>query len=305
MGKPDPARARPAAHRLARRRRAGAVPERAGAGQRRDGDRPVRAPPPGRIARHRRLRGRPRARRARCRCSPASCAPRCCSRTTIDRMLAEALPADWPMARSIRCCARCCAPATAELRDGRRRRRRRVVINEYLDVAHGFFTGDEPRHGQRRCWTGWRTRCGRGSSRLAARAMTGAAGRIRSDRPPLPPARRAGRARPRRRRGGVRPAAGPRTGDRRRRHGGGRAFPARRSARPDRAQAAADEPLRPRGDGGGAARLSDDARRRRATRPDAWFAGLRGRAGGGPGGVRADAARRRHHLDRRAGQRCR
>ena len=62
---------------------------------------------------------------------------------TVDRMLTEALPADWPLARLdpvLRALLRAGgaelameggAPAT-------------VVINEYLAVARGFFTGAEP-----------------------------------------------------------------------------------------------------------------------------------------------------------------
>src|SRR6185437_782497 len=63
---------------------------------------------------------------------------------TIDRMLAEALPADWPLARIdpvLRALMRAGAGELA-MADGPPAK---VVINEYLDVAHGFFTGDEPR----------------------------------------------------------------------------------------------------------------------------------------------------------------
>ena len=63
---------------------------------------------------------------------------------TIDRMLAEALPADWPLARIdpvLRALMRAAGGELA-LSDGPPAK---VVINEYLDVAHGFFTGDEPR----------------------------------------------------------------------------------------------------------------------------------------------------------------
>jgi N utilization substance protein B len=61
-----------------------------------------------------------------------------------DRMLAEALPAEWPLARIdpvLRAVMRAGAAELA-MADGPPAR---VVINEYLDVAHGFFTGDEPR----------------------------------------------------------------------------------------------------------------------------------------------------------------
>jgi len=62
----------------------------------------------------------------------------------IDRMLAEALPADWPLARIdpvLRALMRA-GGAELAMTDGPPAK---VVINEYLDVAHGFFTGDEPR----------------------------------------------------------------------------------------------------------------------------------------------------------------
>jgi len=62
---------------------------------------------------------------------------------TIDRMLADALPADWPLARIdpvLRALMRAGAAelATAEGPPAK------VVINEYLDVARGFFEGAEP-----------------------------------------------------------------------------------------------------------------------------------------------------------------
>jgi transcription antitermination protein NusB len=63
---------------------------------------------------------------------------------TIDRMLAEALPADWPLNRIdpvLRALMRA-GGAELALSDGPPAK---VVINEYVDVAHGFFSGDEPR----------------------------------------------------------------------------------------------------------------------------------------------------------------
>jgi N utilization substance protein B len=62
---------------------------------------------------------------------------------TIDRMLAEALPADWPLARIDPVLRALLRAAAAELAmtDGPPAK---VVINEYLDVARGFFTGPEP-----------------------------------------------------------------------------------------------------------------------------------------------------------------
>ena len=62
---------------------------------------------------------------------------------TIDRMLAEALPADWPLARIdpvLRAVMRA-AGAELAMSDGPPAK---VVINEYLDVARGFFEGAEP-----------------------------------------------------------------------------------------------------------------------------------------------------------------
>jgi N utilization substance protein B len=62
---------------------------------------------------------------------------------TIDGMLAEALPADWPLARLDPVLRALLRAAGAELgmTDGPPSR---VVINEYMDVARGFFTGPEP-----------------------------------------------------------------------------------------------------------------------------------------------------------------
>lgn len=63
---------------------------------------------------------------------------------TVDHMLAEVLPADWPLARLDPVLRALLRAGAAELwqQDGPPVR---VVINEYLDVAHGFFNGDEPR----------------------------------------------------------------------------------------------------------------------------------------------------------------
>jgi N utilization substance protein B len=62
---------------------------------------------------------------------------------TLDRMLAESLPTDWPLARIDPVLRALMRAGGAELlmTDGPPAK---VVINEYLDVAHGFFTGDEP-----------------------------------------------------------------------------------------------------------------------------------------------------------------
>jgi N utilization substance protein B len=62
---------------------------------------------------------------------------------SIDRMLAEALSADWPLARLDAVLRAVLRAGVAELllADGPPAK---VVINEYLDVSHGFFAGDEP-----------------------------------------------------------------------------------------------------------------------------------------------------------------
>ncbi len=63
---------------------------------------------------------------------------------SIDRMIADSLAAEWPMARLdpvLRAVMRAGA-AELSMPDGPPSR---VVINEYLDVAHGFFAGEEPR----------------------------------------------------------------------------------------------------------------------------------------------------------------
>jgi len=62
----------------------------------------------------------------------------------IDTMVSEALTTDWPMDRLdpvLRALMRAGA-AELTMTDGPPAK---VVINEYLDVAHGFFEGDEPR----------------------------------------------------------------------------------------------------------------------------------------------------------------
>ncbi|HEY8289544.1 MAG TPA: transcription antitermination factor NusB [Acetobacteraceae bacterium] len=62
---------------------------------------------------------------------------------TIDTMLTEALPADWPLNRIdpvLRALLRA-GGAELAMADGPPTK---VVINEYLDVARGFFTGAEP-----------------------------------------------------------------------------------------------------------------------------------------------------------------
>jgi N utilization substance protein B len=64
-------------------------------------------------------------------------------RETIETMLIAALPVDWPIARIdpvLRAVLRAGAAELA-MADGPPPR---VVINEYLDVARGFFAGAEP-----------------------------------------------------------------------------------------------------------------------------------------------------------------
>ncbi|WP_297371224.1 transcription antitermination factor NusB [Acidocella sp.] len=63
---------------------------------------------------------------------------------TIDGMIASALPESWPMTRLdpvLRASLRA-GGAELWLNDAAPAK---VVINEFLDVAHGFFSGDEPR----------------------------------------------------------------------------------------------------------------------------------------------------------------
>jgi transcription antitermination protein NusB len=63
---------------------------------------------------------------------------------TIDGMIVQALPESWPMARLDPVLRAILRAGGSELwaADGAPGK---VVINEYLNVAHGFFSGDEPR----------------------------------------------------------------------------------------------------------------------------------------------------------------
>ncbi len=63
---------------------------------------------------------------------------------TLDAMIAAALPEPWPMARLDPVMRALMRAGGAELwmADGPPAK---VVINEYLDVAHGFLQGEEPR----------------------------------------------------------------------------------------------------------------------------------------------------------------
>ncbi len=62
----------------------------------------------------------------------------------VDALLAETLSADWPLARIDPVLRAVMRAGVTELlmRDGPPAK---VVINEYLDIARGFFDGDEPR----------------------------------------------------------------------------------------------------------------------------------------------------------------
>jgi transcription antitermination protein NusB len=62
----------------------------------------------------------------------------------IDPILSDALAEDWPLTRLDPVLRALLRAGAAELftTDGPPAK---VVINEYLDVAHGFFDGDEPR----------------------------------------------------------------------------------------------------------------------------------------------------------------
>ena len=61
----------------------------------------------------------------------------------IDPMLIDALPTDWPLSRIDPVLRAVMRAGVAELSmtDGPPAK---VVINEYLDIARGFFTGPEP-----------------------------------------------------------------------------------------------------------------------------------------------------------------
>jgi transcription antitermination protein NusB len=62
----------------------------------------------------------------------------------IDRMLSDCLPVEWPLLRLDPVLRAVMRAGAGELlmEDGPPGK---VVINEYLDVSHGFFDGDEPR----------------------------------------------------------------------------------------------------------------------------------------------------------------
>jgi N utilization substance protein B len=61
----------------------------------------------------------------------------------VDAMVVEALPVDWPLARIdpvLRALLRAGGAELAAVEGAPAK----VVINEYLDIARGFFTGPEP-----------------------------------------------------------------------------------------------------------------------------------------------------------------
>lgn len=62
----------------------------------------------------------------------------------IDALLSKSLPPDWPLARLDPVLRALLRAGTAELRMTENAAPAKVVINEYLDVARGFFTGAEP-----------------------------------------------------------------------------------------------------------------------------------------------------------------
>lgn len=61
----------------------------------------------------------------------------------LDTMIAGTLAADWPLARLDPVLRAVLRAGVAELHDAEGAPAK-VVINEYLDVAHGFLAGDEP-----------------------------------------------------------------------------------------------------------------------------------------------------------------
>jgi N utilization substance protein B len=63
---------------------------------------------------------------------------------TLDAVVTATLAEDWPLARLDPVLRALLRAAAAELFDAKGPPAR-AVINEYMDVAHGFFGGEEPR----------------------------------------------------------------------------------------------------------------------------------------------------------------
>ncbi|GAB6968098.1 transcription antitermination factor NusB [Komagataeibacter kakiaceti JCM 25156] len=63
----------------------------------------------------------------------------------IDALLHEILPASWPLARLDPVLRAIMHAAGGEMTGSADPVPARVVINEYMDIAHGFLAGDEPR----------------------------------------------------------------------------------------------------------------------------------------------------------------
>jgi N utilization substance protein B len=64
--------------------------------------------------------------------------------TDLDAIISTHLAAGWPITKLDPVLRALLRAAAAELRDGKEPPAR-VIIREYLDIAHGFFTGEEPR----------------------------------------------------------------------------------------------------------------------------------------------------------------
>ena len=62
----------------------------------------------------------------------------------LDAIITTHLAEAWPLAKLDPVLRALLRAATAELRDGREPPAK-VIIREYLDIAHGFFTAEEPR----------------------------------------------------------------------------------------------------------------------------------------------------------------
>ncbi|WP_407927883.1 transcription antitermination factor NusB [Belnapia arida] len=63
----------------------------------------------------------------------------------LDGLITQHLDADWPLMRLDPVLRALLRAACAEFAEGGGQPPARVVINEYLDIAHGFFGGEEPR----------------------------------------------------------------------------------------------------------------------------------------------------------------